>query len=514
MWSFYPPLVLCAAGLSYFVLPVTPLTSQLVMWAFLVLGTLAIWGVGRRLLDPAAGLLAALLFATAPFVVFSLLRFQLDLPLTAMVALALYAPGARGGLRAPGLVAGRGAGARTGHAGEASLRRLSPSPLAWSAWLALRAPDRGARLRRLGLALAVGVVLALPWYGPRLAGLPMQILNRSYKLATESPPTLSGSGLLFYPRTFVPQFGLLAGCLSLWGLWAVRHLPRARALVWSAILPLRHLRAHSEQKPALCAAAASRRRARRRGRGRRARSLRATRGSAPPASSSARCRSRWRLRGAAAAVHAGLPPAHRGLGRPGGGGLAPRGDPRRGAAGDRRARGPGGGGAERQLLLDLEFPLRGACATACRSASSAPGTSRPSAWTSPSSRPATRARTPPPPSPIASCAPSRAAIPGWPPRFRWWRRCRCPTAAAAWCGCAVLPRWWTPCRADVLADAARRRRRGPPRGDFAREAQGLRAAPMTPRDSLRRGEVARVTITADSALVGEDGAEPAAAARS
>ena len=28
MWSFYPPLVLCAAGLSYFVLPVTPLTNQ------------------------------------------------------------------------------------------------------------------------------------------------------------------------------------------------------------------------------------------------------------------------------------------------------------------------------------------------------------------------------------------------------------------------------------------------------------------------------------------------------
>jgi 4-amino-4-deoxy-L-arabinose transferase-like glycosyltransferase len=35
--------------------------------------------------------LAAFLFATAPFVVFMLLNFQLDLPLAAMVALALYA---------------------------------------------------------------------------------------------------------------------------------------------------------------------------------------------------------------------------------------------------------------------------------------------------------------------------------------------------------------------------------------------------------------------------------------
>lgn len=57
-----------------------------------------------------------------------------------------------------------------------------------------------ARLRRLRLALPVGLALALPSYGPRLAGLPMQILNRSYKLATEAPPTLSESGLLFYPN--------------------------------------------------------------------------------------------------------------------------------------------------------------------------------------------------------------------------------------------------------------------------------------------------------------------------
>ena len=80
----------CAAGLLYVALPVAPLTAQAVIWAFLVVGTLAVFGVGRRLLDADAGLLAAFLFATAPFVVFMLLNFQLDLPLAAMVALALY----------------------------------------------------------------------------------------------------------------------------------------------------------------------------------------------------------------------------------------------------------------------------------------------------------------------------------------------------------------------------------------------------------------------------------------
>jgi hypothetical protein len=75
--SFYPPIVTCAAGMLGFVLP--PLAAaHAVMWAALVVGTLAVLGLGRRLLDPAAGLLAAFLFATAPFVVFSLMTFQLD----------------------------------------------------------------------------------------------------------------------------------------------------------------------------------------------------------------------------------------------------------------------------------------------------------------------------------------------------------------------------------------------------------------------------------------------------
>src|SRR5262252_7536005 len=88
--AFYPPLVPCAAGILYFAFPTVPLTAQAVMLAFLGLGMAAVFGVGRILWDDAAGTLAALLFGTAPFVVFSLLNFQLDLPLAAIVALTLW----------------------------------------------------------------------------------------------------------------------------------------------------------------------------------------------------------------------------------------------------------------------------------------------------------------------------------------------------------------------------------------------------------------------------------------
>jgi len=237
--SFYPPIVTCAAGLLYFVFPVVPLTAQAVMWAFLVLGTLAVAGLGRRLLDPDASALAALLFATAPFVVFSLLNFQLDLPLAAMVALALYtlvrteALALRRWSLALGLVMGLGMLTKPTFAAYLS------GPLLWTAWRVVRAPDRGARLGRLLAALGVAALIALPWYGPRLVGLPMQFINRSFKQAAEAgqAPALSGSAFLFYPKLIVPQLGLLAVALLLWGIVALRGNPRARGLLWSALAP-------------------------------------------------------------------------------------------------------------------------------------------------------------------------------------------------------------------------------------------------------------------------------------
>jgi hypothetical protein len=236
--SFYPPLVTCLTGLLYVVAPVVPLTAQAVMLAFLAVGVAAVFGLGRQLFGVETGLLAAFLFATAPFVVFSLTNFQLDLPLAAMVALALcvlarpetLARG-RGGVIL-GLVLGLGLLTK-----PTFTTYVLPAVL-WTAWQAWRAPDRRRRLACLAIALGVAAALALPWYGPRLVGLPMQVMNRSFKQAVGQAETLTPAGLAFYPRVFLPQFGVLAAPLFLWGLWALRTTPGARALLWlSALVP-------------------------------------------------------------------------------------------------------------------------------------------------------------------------------------------------------------------------------------------------------------------------------------
>src|SRR2546428_13224745 len=61
----------------------------------------------------------------------------------------------------------------------------------------------------------------------------MRVLTRSFKQAAEAGQTeaLTPAGLLFYPRVFLPQFGLLAGLLCAWGLWALRREPGIRMFV-------------------------------------------------------------------------------------------------------------------------------------------------------------------------------------------------------------------------------------------------------------------------------------------
>ena len=236
--AFYPPLAPCAAGLLYFAFPVTPLVAQSVMLLSLGLGLLAVFGLAASLWDEWTGLLAAFLYGTAPFVVFSLTNFQLDLPLAAAVACALYALVRTEGFSQRGWTLGLGLLCALGLLTKPTFPvYVLPAVLA-EGWMAVRAPDRRHRLGWIGLALLIAAGVSLPWYGPRLIGMPGQFLNRSFKQAAEqgSAPALSSGGLLFYPSVFPTEIGFLAAIVFVLGLWTLRHQPRARRLLWAATI--------------------------------------------------------------------------------------------------------------------------------------------------------------------------------------------------------------------------------------------------------------------------------------
>ncbi len=236
--AFYPPIVPCAAGLLYFVFPATPLVAQSVMLGFLGLALVCLFLLGRRLFDATTGLVAAWIFAAAPFVVYSAINFQLDLPLAGAVSLALLVLVQTDGFSRRAWCAFLGLALAFGMLVKPPFAVYLAPPLAIVAWWALRGVDRRRRLTNLGLACLLGGVLSLPWYGPRLFGLPLQIASRSFRLAAEAgqPETLSAFSLSFYPRALVPMFGALAAGLFVWGLLALIRAPAARHLLWSASL--------------------------------------------------------------------------------------------------------------------------------------------------------------------------------------------------------------------------------------------------------------------------------------
>jgi hypothetical protein len=215
---FYPPLVLCAAGLVYLAAPTDMAGAGAVMIAALALGMLATYLLARPAVGEAGAAMAALMYGTAPYVVFSLLRLQLDLPLAAMVALALVVLREADGLRHLGwaLLAGV----------VLALGMLTKPPFGVYVAPAFLWLSRGMRDRRGAahglLMLGVTAALALPWYGPRLLGLPAQFAWRAAS-ADETvhldPQTLTA--WLRYPAWLPSQFGVAATALFLVGLVVV-----------------------------------------------------------------------------------------------------------------------------------------------------------------------------------------------------------------------------------------------------------------------------------------------------
>ncbi|MBI4592619.1 MAG: glycosyltransferase family 39 protein, partial [Candidatus Rokubacteria bacterium] len=231
--TFYPPLVLCAAGVAYLVAPSDAAAGQAVILAFLGLGMAATFLLGQRVAGGPGGVVAAVVFGTAPFMVWQALRFQLDVPLAAMVALALEVLlgtesfTRRGWSLAAGVILGLGMLTKPTFA----VYVLPPA-------LLVLGRTRAGAAWNATVAAVIATLVSLPWYGPRLLGFAHQISARSFRQAAEQghPDPLSAAGLTYYPLHFVEQFGVVAVLL-----FAVGLLAAVRRRVWfplMALLPL------------------------------------------------------------------------------------------------------------------------------------------------------------------------------------------------------------------------------------------------------------------------------------
>lgn len=232
--SFYPPLVPCLAGVAGRLVPSDVAAAQGVMLGFLALGMVAIYLVGRARVGGGAGVMAAIIFGAAPVVVFHTVRFQLDLPLASMVAVALWLV-----LRTEGFTR-RGPALALGAVVGLGLLVKPPFPvyvLPGALW-ALVTGIGPRRAVNAGWATLIAVAVSLAWYGPRAMGLAAQIGARSFSQAAESghPHPFSLAALAIYPTTLPTYFGAAAAVLFAVGLVVAVRRRRGLELV-SVLVP-------------------------------------------------------------------------------------------------------------------------------------------------------------------------------------------------------------------------------------------------------------------------------------
>ena len=230
--SFYPPLAICTAGAFGLVLP-PDAAGTAALLVFLAVGMFAVYLLGREVAGGSTGVAAALLFGGAPFVVYSTLLFQLDLPLASMVALALVLLLASDDFRRVGPSLGAGVVCGLGMLTKPTFA-LYVLPVA----LLLLVRGRRRGLVGAGVATLVAAALSLPWFGPRLFGLGAQVDARAFAQAAEAghPDPFTLMGLTFYVRWLGYQLGLVTAVLALAGI-VVAAIRRQWFLLVAALAP-------------------------------------------------------------------------------------------------------------------------------------------------------------------------------------------------------------------------------------------------------------------------------------
>jgi hypothetical protein len=167
----YAPLVPAVTSLV-FTVKAGVLEGFVVLIGFMVLLTLATYGIGQRLAGPRLGALAALVVATAPGTFLFVREYVFALPVAALLSSAVYAL-----LRSDGLRSWRWAVACGAALGLMLLARTMtvafvPVVLVVAVLAVLVRGSRaqpgtgrlGARFRNLGLLLLAGFAVAGPWY--------------------------------------------------------------------------------------------------------------------------------------------------------------------------------------------------------------------------------------------------------------------------------------------------------------------------------------------------------------
>jgi Dolichyl-phosphate-mannose-protein mannosyltransferase/LmeA-like phospholipid-binding len=209
--DYYPPLAPLAASLFYFVLPSDSDTATWVLnQLFLGLLLIATYRLGLRMYTPETGGLAAMAVTSFPIITIQSRTYMLDLPVTAMTALGMYALLRTENFRH------RGASILFGViAGLATLTKWTflffiLLPLTYALAKAVKAEDRLTRLKNSLAVFSVWGLVGLPWFLAHFSSLIFTSIKFGYTAGVrKGDPEIFTMGSLLYYATLLPMQVLL-----------------------------------------------------------------------------------------------------------------------------------------------------------------------------------------------------------------------------------------------------------------------------------------------------------------
>lgn len=204
------PLFPLTAGVAHALLGESRTVAYMTNALWLLVLLLSVRGLARALYGPPAGALAVFAAATFTGIVHFSRDCQMDFPAASLVALGMWALARSDRLRDLRWAALVGAALGLTALAKAMSAAFFAVPLIWAAWSGARRRETPPlrQVAALGLALAVGLLVAAPWYVPNLADVVLYLLYYGF-LEGAAPYRASGPGTLtirnlgYYPLTIV-----------------------------------------------------------------------------------------------------------------------------------------------------------------------------------------------------------------------------------------------------------------------------------------------------------------------
>lgn len=227
-YHYYPPLVYWVATLFYEVLGTSITIAVLSNLVWISLLVFATYGLGRILYDRRAGLLAAIFVISTPMLVSQFKEFQLDAPLTAMVAVALYLLIKSNGFRHRDFTVALGASVGLGLLTKWTFPFIMALPvltaIIQAGWYGYRHKDYGWTFN-LAFAALLAYAIASPWYITNHLQLHADLVNNGVSQgAREGDPAVASwasisyywLNLLNFQLYLVPLVAFGAGLVASW----------------------------------------------------------------------------------------------------------------------------------------------------------------------------------------------------------------------------------------------------------------------------------------------------------